>query len=135
MTVRANQLAGLSAAIERVSRLDVPADTLLSAFFRANAAMGQRDRAFVAEGAYAYLRRKRSLDALAATADPHKLALSVLVRELGFSVRDLEPVLAKDDAAWLADFKFRARSALPPAPAQKSTTISLRRGATNRPIS
>ena len=64
MTVRANQLAGLSAAIERVSRLDVPADTVLTAFFRANAAMGQRDRAFVAEGAYAYLRRKRSLEAL-----------------------------------------------------------------------
>ena len=58
MTVRANQLAGLSAAIERVSRLDVPADTVLTAFFRANAAMGQRDRAFVAEGAYAYLLRK-----------------------------------------------------------------------------
>ena len=115
MTVRANQLAGLSAAIERVSRLDVPADTVLTAFFRENAAMGQRDRAFVAEGAYAYLRRKRSLDALAATADPHKLALSVLVRELGFSMRELQPVLVKDDAVWLADFKFRARSALPPA--------------------
>src|SRR5437762_918129 len=115
MTVRANQLAGLSAATERVGRLDVPADTVLTAFFRANAAMGQRDRAFVAEGAYAYLRRKRSLDALAATTDPHKLALSVLVRELGFSMRELQPVLVKDDAAWLADFKFRARSALPPA--------------------
>jgi 16S rRNA (cytosine967-C5)-methyltransferase len=115
MTVRANQLAGLSAAIERISRLDVPADTLLTAFFRANAAMGQRDRAFVAEGAYAYLRRKRSLDALAATADPRKLALSVLTRELGFSVRELQPMLVKDDAAWLADFRFRARSALPPA--------------------
>src|SRR5205823_12700059 len=115
MTVRANQLAGLSAAIERVSRLDLPADALLTAFFRANAAMGQRDRAFVAEGAYAYLRRKRSLDALAATADPHKLALSVLVREMGFSVRDLEPVLAKVDAAWLAVIKFRARIALTPS--------------------
>ena len=87
MTVRANQLAGLGSAIERVSRLDVPADTALTAFFRAHPAMGQRDRAFIAEGAYAYLRRKRSLDALAATADPHKRALSVLVRELGFSVR------------------------------------------------
>ncbi|HYT95999.1 MAG TPA: RsmB/NOP family class I SAM-dependent RNA methyltransferase [Casimicrobiaceae bacterium] len=115
MTVRANQVAGLSAAIERVSRFDVPADAALTTFFRANAAMGQRDRGFVAEGAYAYLRRKRSQDALAATTDPHKLALGVLVRELGFSVRDLQPVLAKDDAAWLADFKFRARSALPPA--------------------
>ena len=30
MTVRANQVAGLSAAIERVSRFDVPADTALT---------------------------------------------------------------------------------------------------------
>src|SRR5207302_11271157 len=98
-----------------VGRRAGPAGAWPRALCGAKAARGQRERAFVAEGAYAYLRRKRSLDALAATADPHKLALSVLVRELGFSVRDLEPVLAKDDAAWLADFKFRARSALPPA--------------------
>ena len=112
MTVRANQLAALASAIERVSRFDVPADTALTAFFRAHAEMGQRDRALVAEGLYAYLRRKRSLDALAATGDPKKLALSVLVRDLGHSVRDLLPVLESDDATWLADFKFRARGTL-----------------------
>jgi len=115
MTVRANQLAGLAAAIERVRRLDVPADTALTAFFRAHAEMGQRDRAFVAEGVYAYLRRKRSLEALAATGDPRKLALSTLVRELGHSVRELRPVIEADDATWLADFKFRAQSMLAPA--------------------
>ena len=115
MTVRANQLAGLTTAIERIGRLDVPADTALTAFFRAHAEMGQRDRAFVAEGAYAYLRRKRSLEALAATSDSRKLALSVLVRELGHSVRELQPMLSSADAAWLADFKFRAKSTLAPA--------------------
>ena len=66
MTVHANQLAGLAAAIERVRRFDAPADATLGAFFRAHPPMGQRDRAFIAEGAFAYLRRKRSLDALAA---------------------------------------------------------------------
>ena len=115
MTVRANQLAGLADAIHRVSRFDAPADSVLTTFFRAYAAMGQRDRAFVAEGTYAYLRRKRSIDALAATTDPHKLALCILVRELGHSVRELQPLVREHDAAWLADFKFRARGALPPA--------------------
>jgi len=110
MTVRANQLSGLAVAIERVGRFDAPADTVLTALFRAHAAMGQRDRAFVAEGTYAYLRRKRSLEALAATGDPHKLAISALVRELGHSVRELQPVLRGDDASWLADFKHRAQS-------------------------
>ncbi len=111
MTVRANQLAGLAVAIERVRRFDAPADTVLTALFRASGEMGQRDRAFVAEGVYAYLRRKRSLEALAATADPHKLALSALVRELGHSVRELQPVLRGNDASWLADFKHRAQTA------------------------
>jgi len=110
MTVRANQLSGLAVAIERVGRFDAPADIVLTALFRAHAAMGQRDRAFVAEGTYAYLRRKRSLEALAATGDPHKLAISALVRELGHSVRELQPVLRGDDAPWLADFKHRAQS-------------------------
>ena len=115
MTVRANQVAGLAAAIERVGCLDAPADSVLTAFFRAHPAMGQRDRGFIAEGAYAYLRRKRSLEALAATADPHKLAISVLVRELGYSVRELQPVLRATDASWFADFKDRAQSTLAPA--------------------
>jgi 16S rRNA (cytosine967-C5)-methyltransferase len=44
----------------RVAKLDTPADSALTAFFRANPAMGQRDRAFISEGAFAYLRRKRS---------------------------------------------------------------------------
>ena len=64
---RANQLASLTAAIERVARLDVPADAALSAYFREHRELGVRDRAFVAEGAFAYLRRKRSLETLAGT--------------------------------------------------------------------
>ena len=115
MTVRANQLAGLAAAILRVQRLDGPADVALSAFFRAHPAMGQRDRAFVAEGAFAYLRRKRSLDALAADANSHHLAIAVAARELGHSARDLDAALSPDDKSWLAAFKSATRAELPPA--------------------
>jgi 16S rRNA (cytosine967-C5)-methyltransferase len=115
MTVRANQLAGLAGAIERVSHFGAPADAALSAYFRAHPAMGQRDRAFVAEGVFGYLRRKRSLDALAASAKPRQLALATAVRELGLSVRELEGALRADDAAWLAALKARARHPLPAA--------------------
>jgi 16S rRNA (cytosine967-C5)-methyltransferase len=115
VSVRANQLAGLAGAIERVSHFDAPADAALAAYFRAHPAMGQRDRAFVAEGLFGYLRRKRSIDALAASQKPHHLALATAVRELGLSVRELEGALRGDDAAWLQALKARARYPLPPA--------------------
>jgi 16S rRNA (cytosine967-C5)-methyltransferase len=108
MTVHANQLAGLAEAIERVARLDMPADAALSAFFRAHPAMGQRDRALIAEGAFAYLRRKRSLEALAGGAEPRRLALVVAMRELGHSLRDIDGALRRDEGAWLAGLKENA---------------------------
>ena len=115
MTVRANQLAALASAIERVRRFDVPADNGLRAFFRAHPEMGQHDRAFVAEGVFALLRRMRSLEALAETAEPRKLAIAVLVREQGRSLRDLEPALRTADEAFLREFKSRLHDPLPPA--------------------
>lgn len=115
MTLRANQLAVLAAAIERVRRFDTPADTGLSAFFRAHPAMGQRDRAFVADGVFALLRRARSLAALAESQEPRRLALAVVVRELGHSLRDLEPALNAADALWVRAFKSRLANPLPPA--------------------
>ena len=115
MTVRARELSALAEAIARVRRFDTPADNGLSAFFRAHPAMGQRDRAFVADGVFALLRRTRSLEALAESTDPRKLALAVLVRDLGRSLRDLEPALDASDAIWVRAFKSRMGKALPPA--------------------
>jgi 16S rRNA (cytosine967-C5)-methyltransferase len=115
MTVRRNQLAALAAAIERVARLDLPADTALNAFFREHAEMGARDRAWVADGAFAYLRRKRSLETLAASLSPRHLALAVAVREFDLSVRELEPAINAGDARWLAGFKARLHESLVPA--------------------
>lgn len=115
MSVRRHQLAALAAAIERVRALDAPADAKLRAFFRANPALGPNDRAFVAEGAFAFLRRMRSLGALAQTEHPRKLALAVAVRDLGHSVRELEPILRAAEATWLAAFKGRLDTPLAPA--------------------
>lgn len=115
MSPRKHQVAALAAAIERVRVLDAPADAKLRAFFRANPALGQNDRAFVAEGTFAFLRRMRSLSALAQTEHPRKLALALAVRDLGHSVRELEPVLRAAEAAWLAEFKGRLGTPLAPA--------------------
>ena len=115
MTVRANQLKGLADAIARVARLDMPADAALSAFFRTHPEMGQRDRVLISDGAFAYLRRKRSLEALAQSTLPRHLALAVAVRDFDFSVRELTPAINASDAEWLAAFKSRLPETLPPA--------------------
>lgn len=92
----------LAEAIASLQPLDRPADSALRAFFRAHPALGQRDRGFVAEGVYAWLRKKRSSEAFAGSINARKLALTVLTREFGHSVRDLEPVLREDERSWLA---------------------------------
>jgi len=113
--IHANQVAALAAAMARIAPLDGPADAALSAFFRANHDLGARDRAFVAEGVFAWLRRKRSLEALAGTVDLRRLALAATVREGLASVRDLAPALNGEEAEWLAAFKARVRDPLAPA--------------------
>jgi 16S rRNA (cytosine967-C5)-methyltransferase len=115
MTLRANQLAGLAAAIAEVRPLTAPADVMLHRFFRARHAIGKADRAFIADGVYAYLRRRRSLEAQVAATDPHHLALAVAVRELGHSIRELGVVVSAADAQWLAEFKSRGSMEMEPA--------------------
>ena len=115
MSLRAAEVQALAAAIEHVRKFETPADNGLSAFFRAHRMFGARDRPFIAEGVFAYLRRMRSLEALAETRDAHKLALAVLVREAGRSLRDLAPALSASDDIWLRAFKSRMHNPLPPA--------------------
>jgi len=115
MTLRPNQLAGLAAAIAEVRPLAQPADQILHQFFRRHREMGRQDRAFVADGTYAFLRRRRSLEALADTDAPGQLALAVCARELGISVRELTGALSESDAIWLRAFKSRLATDLPPA--------------------
>ncbi|TMH07233.1 MAG: SAM-dependent methyltransferase, partial [Betaproteobacteria bacterium] len=64
-----------------------------------------RDRAFVAEGVFATLRRLRSLTRHAGTSTPRGLAIAAVLRELGVSLRELEPVLSEDELVWAKDFK------------------------------
>jgi len=109
------RVAALADAIRAVAPLDAPADMRLRQFFRSRPQMGMEDRAFVAEGVFAFLRRRRSLETLAATNDPRLLALATLVRELRRSVREVDAALSNDEREWLATFKGRMHEALPDA--------------------
>jgi 16S rRNA (cytosine967-C5)-methyltransferase len=115
MTLRANRIAGLASAIAEIRPLQEPADQLLHRFFRKHPAIGQHDRAFIADGAFAYLRRRRSLEALAQTTDPSHLALAVAGRELGIGLREMDGALTDTDSSWLRAFKSRLSTPLPPA--------------------
>jgi 16S rRNA (cytosine967-C5)-methyltransferase len=80
--------AGSAAA--RALRFEAPADQVLSGYFRSHRNLGQNDRAFVAEAVFAVLRRKRSLEAAAGSADPQALVAAALRRSLGLSARALQ---------------------------------------------
>ncbi|MDR2243922.1 MAG: RsmB/NOP family class I SAM-dependent RNA methyltransferase [Burkholderiales bacterium] len=94
----------LAEAIRRADALRYPADSVLRQFFREHSSLGQRDRAFVAEGVFACLRRRRSLKTLTQTTKPQRLALAVLVREFGYALREAEALADAADREWLKDF-------------------------------
>lgn len=92
-----------------------PADAKLSAYFRENAKIGVRDRAFIAETVYQVLRRRRLLEYLAAGADARRLLLAALLRLQGISLRELLPLLDRQQVAWAQAIKAKPADRLPPA--------------------
>ena len=82
-------LAHATAAATEALRFAGPADETLSRYFRGHKALGQTERGFVAETVFAVLRRKRSLQAAAGSAQARLLVAAALVRVLGYSGRAL----------------------------------------------
>jgi 16S rRNA (cytosine967-C5)-methyltransferase len=105
MSLRAGQFAALADALAAVLPLSSPADVVLHAFFRRHPKLGQRDRGFIAEGVFAVLRRLRSLTVRAGSAEARRLAIAACLRELGLSLRELEPALSREEQAWAREFK------------------------------
>ena len=99
------QLNAAVAATALLLDFNQPADVALSGFFRAHRS-GARDRAFIAETAYAVLRRKRLLERLAGPRPtPRQLVLLSLSRVRGMSQRQLDPALQEGEAEWLAGIR------------------------------
>jgi 16S rRNA (cytosine967-C5)-methyltransferase len=88
--------------LEQVLRFDHPADAVVSRFFREHRSLGPRERATLAETAYAVLRRKLYYEHLAPSGSgPKARRLAIL----GFQgPRDfLLSALHPDERRWLAD--------------------------------
>jgi 16S rRNA (cytosine967-C5)-methyltransferase len=96
-------------------RFDRAADQAVSAYFRAHRNLGQRDRAFVAETAYAVLRRRRTLEAAAGTSAPRSLAIAALALVHGLSGRALEGVLTEAERALVTRVRAAPMDGLAPA--------------------
>jgi len=102
-------------ALQVVLGLTRPADAALRLFFRDHPELGQRDRGFVAELVFTVLRHLRLLEHLTSDPQPRRLALAALSLQLGFSVRELSPMLASGDDSWLARARAVNQAQLPPA--------------------
>jgi 16S rRNA (cytosine967-C5)-methyltransferase len=92
-----------------------PADGELKRFFRNHPQLGQHDRAFVAEVAFAVVRHLRLLEQLGAQRSPRRLALAALSVTFGISVRELSPLLRRDEESFLTQLRSHAQADLPPA--------------------
>jgi len=111
-------LAQAAAALSSLLVLSRPADEALSLFFRGHRGLGQHDRAFIAEAAFAVLRRKRSLEAAAGSAVPDALLAAALLRVIGLSGRALEglvdeKLVARIRSARAESFAAAVRADLP----------------------
>ena len=91
-------LAHAVQALQALLQFTSPADQALSRYFRAHRELGQRDRAFIAETAFAVLRRKRSLEGAAGSGAPQDLVLAALVRLQGLSLRALSDAVGEEGA-------------------------------------
>jgi 16S rRNA (cytosine967-C5)-methyltransferase len=106
-------LGHAGAALSGLLEFAGPADEALSRYFRAHRQLGQQDRAFIAEASFAVLRRKRSLEAAAGSAEPRALLVASLVRVLGVSARVLEDVLDERERELLLRVRTARMEAMP----------------------
>jgi len=100
-----SQFEALVAALEMVLPAVMPADVALHQFFRGHPEMGMQDRAFVAEGVYALLRRVELIKVLAPQTSARRMALATLYRVLGRSARELQALCQGEEGAWLDSLK------------------------------
>jgi 16S rRNA (cytosine967-C5)-methyltransferase len=105
MKITDPQFAAAEEALAHILPMTQPADAVLSRYFRAHPKLGQHDRAFIAETVFGVLRRRYGLEHHTGAATPRRLLLAYLNRIQGVSLRQLEPLLGRDDAQWAAALK------------------------------
>jgi 16S rRNA (cytosine967-C5)-methyltransferase len=111
----ASRLEAAAAALRLLLTFAYPADQSLRRFFREHSELGQHDRAFVADLCFMVLRNLRLLRELGGEASPRRLLLGALSLLEGVSLRQLEPLLRRDEASWLERLRAADRRTLAPA--------------------
>jgi 16S rRNA (cytosine967-C5)-methyltransferase len=93
-------------ALRTILPLAHPADTTLRYFFK-NERIGSNERELVAETVFGVLRHRMLLEHACGekAASPRRMALAWLFRFGGHNLRELEPVLKRDEQEWLATVK------------------------------
>ncbi|HMC13438.1 MAG TPA: RsmB/NOP family class I SAM-dependent RNA methyltransferase [Gallionellaceae bacterium] len=104
-------------ALRAVLPLKQPADAVLRHFFQAEH-LGSRERALIAETTFGVLRHRLFLEHAcqptpSAHATPRRMALTYWMRFGGFNLRELEPLLKKEEVNWLGTVKGIALDGLP----------------------
>jgi len=84
------QLSELAILLKSLLTFSYPADRVLSQHFRNHPDIGRRDRAFLAEAAYAILRHLRSLETAIGSQHPRDLVIAWLARLSGLNLRECE---------------------------------------------
>lgn len=113
MRISRELLGQASVALASLLEFSGPADEALSRFFRAHRSLGRQERAFIAEAAFAVLRRKRSLEAAAGSQEPRALLLAALLRVLGLSGRAIEDGLKAGESELVSRLKAARPDGLP----------------------
>jgi 16S rRNA (cytosine967-C5)-methyltransferase len=100
-------------ALRTILPLAHPADTTLRYFFK-NERIGSNERELVAGTVFGVLRHRLLLEhACTGNPTPRRMALAWLFRFGGYNLRELEPVLKRDEKEWLATVKSVKAEDLP----------------------
>jgi len=92
-------------ALRAILPLAHPADTTLRYFFK-NERIGSNERGLVAEAVFGLLRHRLLLEySCSGNVTPRRMALAWMFRFGGYNLRELEPVLKRDEKVWLATVK------------------------------
>jgi 16S rRNA (cytosine967-C5)-methyltransferase len=93
----------LVAAMEAMNRFDAPADRTLTFIFREYKNLGSRERAKVADVAYAWLRHYASFNEHFPSSTPRRWAIAALKEYTGISVAAAAYHGSKGDLSWLRE--------------------------------
>ncbi|WP_300332108.1 RsmB/NOP family class I SAM-dependent RNA methyltransferase [Accumulibacter sp.] len=109
-------LAHAERLLGELLKTHLPADAVVSTYFRHQRELGHADRAFIAENVFAVLRHRRSLTArCAGDLSSRRLLLAALACRQGLNLRQLAPFLNASESRWLAQAKALRVEDLPPA--------------------